>query len=71
MIIEQFLVPEMANNRDVRHIEDTLRKLPGVQQVQCNIAQQSVRVAHDEQTNMAHLIDTIKRAGYQRVSVLV
>jgi copper chaperone CopZ len=70
MIIEQFLVPEMADSRDIRHIEDALRTLPGVQQVQCNIAQQSVRIAHDEQTSIAHLIDALRRAGYQRVSVL-
>jgi copper chaperone CopZ len=60
----------MTDSRDIRHIEDALRRLPGVQQVQCNIAQKTVRIARDEQTSIAHLLDAIRRAGYQHVSVL-
>ena len=70
MTIDQFRVPEMSCQHCVNAISKEVSALPGVKQVQINLADKSVRVEHDGKLQSSELIKAINEAGYDEVAVL-
>lgn len=68
--INQFRVPGMTNQSDMYVIRQALERLTGVVRVEANIAQQTVRVEHDDQVSVAILMNAIHSAGYHQLAVL-
>ncbi|MCU0493070.1 MAG: heavy-metal-associated domain-containing protein [Chloroflexaceae bacterium] len=71
MAVEQFRVPEMSCQHCVRAVTKEVSAVPGVQNVQVELSNKTVRVEHDGNTNVSTLIHAINEAGYTDVSVLV
>jgi copper chaperone CopZ len=71
MIPEQFRIPQMSTAHAARQVTETLQAIPGVRDVQVNLADTSVRLLHDERVNVSTLVQAINRAGYTEVAVLV
>ena len=70
MSIEQFRVPEISCAHCVKAITDEVSVLKGVQAVRVNLNDKSVRVEHDGSVQINTLVDAIKEAGYEDISVL-
>ncbi len=70
MSIEQFRVPEVSCQHCVKAITDEVSTINGVQNVIVNLNDKSVRVEHDGSVQVNTLVDAIKEAGYEDVSVL-
>ncbi len=70
MTIEQFRVTEMSCQHCVNSITKEVSALPGVKQVQINLADKSVRVEHDGKLQSSVLIKAINEAGFDDVAVL-
>jgi copper ion binding protein len=70
MAIEQFLVPEVSCQHCVKAITEEVNTIKGVQQVVVNLSNKSVRVEHDGSVSIQSLIDAIRDAGYEEISVL-
>lgn len=70
MAIEQFLVPDVSCQHCVKAITEEVNTIKGVQQVVVNLSNKSVRVEHDGSVSLQSLIDAIKDAGYEEISVL-
>lgn len=71
MTIDQFRVPEMSCQHCINAITKEVSGLPGVKQVQINLADKSVRIEHDGKLQSTALIKAINDAGFDEVAVLV
>ncbi len=70
MVIDQFRVPAISCQHCVNAITKEVSAVPGVHAVQVNLNDKSVRVEHDENVNVATLLEAINEAGYDEVAVL-
>lgn len=71
MTTDYFRVPRVSCQHCVRAITNEVRTLPGVEQVDVNVADKSVRVQHAGKVSTEELIRAINEAGFDEVSVLV
>lgn len=51
----------------VRHVEKALKSVPGVDQVQVNLATETAKVVGELKTSPQDLIQAVKDAGYDAV----
>ncbi len=70
MATEQFLVPQLSCQHCVNAVTKAVSKVQGVQNVQVNLSEKSVRIEHDGNVAVSALVAAINDAGYTDVSVL-
>lgn len=70
MATEQFLVPQISCQHCVNAVTKAVSKVQGVQNVEVNLSEKSVRVEHDGNVAVSALVTAINDAGYTDVSVL-
>lgn len=70
MSIEQFRVPAISCQHCVNAITKEVQAVKGVNLVQINLDDKSVRVEHDGSVQVAMLIGAINEAGFDEVAVL-
>jgi len=70
MATEQFLVPQLSCQHCVNAVTKAVSKVQGVQNVQVNLSEKSVRVEHAGNVAVSALVAAINDAGYTDVSVL-
>lgn len=46
-------------------VKNALRTVPGVADVQVDVARKQVTVTHDEHVNRADVVNAVKKAGFQ------
>ncbi len=64
MAEQTYRVPDVSCEHCVRAINDELTKLPGVEQVDVDLASKRVTVRHDGSVSDAQLREGIAEAGY-------
>jgi len=70
MATEQFLVPQLSCQHCVNAVTKAVSKVQGVQNVEVNLSEKSVRIEHDGNVAVSALVAAINDAGYTDVSVL-
>ncbi|NJK79164.1 MAG: heavy-metal-associated domain-containing protein [Chloroflexaceae bacterium] len=70
MQINVFRIERMTSREAAQAITGSLQMVTGVQQVEANLANRSVRVDHLEETTLSELIRAINAAGFTKVAVL-
>jgi copper chaperone CopZ len=67
-VITTLRISGMTCNGCVKHVDEALRRVPGVQAVQVDLAGGTAKVSHDpEQSPVASLATAVEGAGYQVV----
>ena len=70
MVIEQFRVPDVSCEHCVKSITREVSAVQGVRGVRVQLNDKSVRVEHDGRASISALVNAIKEAGFDDVSVL-
>ncbi len=70
MTIERFQVPDISCQHCVNAITKEVSALSGVEQVQVDLAEKLVTVAHSDQITTESIVAAINEAGYDEVARL-
>ncbi|MEO7908783.1 MAG: heavy metal-associated domain-containing protein [Roseiflexaceae bacterium] len=70
MAVEYLLIPSIANDHDVRAINELLGALPGVLLVTVSLLDRRVRLEHTDNISIEELIRALSAAGYSHVALL-
>ena len=70
MTIERFQVPEISCQHCVNAITKEVSALSGVEQVQVDLTEKLVTVAHGDQITTEAIVAAINEAGYDEVARL-
>ena len=70
MTIERFQVPDISCQHCVNAITKEVSALSGVEQVQVNLTEKLVTVAHSDQITTEAIVAAINQAGYDEVAPL-
>jgi copper chaperone CopZ len=68
--LNQLYLPQLADLRAAHDVTAVLKRVAGVQQVEVNLANRSVRVQHAEDVSLSHLLRALNHAGYTHVAVM-